>query len=68
MLERVLRLIAVNPDAPACAEEMARCRTLAAEGTSADAQLRIFSENEHEGADIALYKVSQWIREATLVA
>jgi len=68
MLERVLRLVAVNPDAPACAEEMARCRALVAEGTSADAQLRIFSENEHEGADIALYKVSRWIREATLVA
>ena len=28
------------------------------EGTSADAQLRIFTENEHEGADIALHKVT----------
>jgi len=39
-----------------------------AEGTSADAQLRIFTENEHEGADIAVHKVARWIRDATLVA
>jgi hypothetical protein len=38
------------------------------EGTSADAQLRIFTESEHEGADIALHKVSRWVRDATLVA
>ncbi len=37
-------------------------------GTSAEAQVKIFTENEHEGADIALHKVARWIRDATLVA
>jgi hypothetical protein len=44
------------------------CRAIVANGTSADAQLKIFTENEHEGADIALHKVTRWIRDATLVA
>ena len=41
---------------------------ITAEGTSAEAQLQIFTENEHEGADIALHKVARWIRDTTLVA
>jgi hypothetical protein len=30
--------------------------------------LQIFNENQHEGAEIALYKVSRWIKDATLAA
>jgi hypothetical protein len=30
--------------------------------------VKIFTENEHEGADIALQKVARWIRDTTLVA
>jgi hypothetical protein len=30
--------------------------------------VKIFTENEHEGADIALNKVARWIRDTTLVA
>jgi hypothetical protein len=30
--------------------------------------LRIFTENEHEGAEIALHKVAEWIRDATSLA
>jgi hypothetical protein len=44
-----------------------RCRAIVGGGTSADAQLTIFAENEHEGAEIALHKVIEWIRDATLM-
>jgi carboxylate-amine ligase len=68
MLDRVLEQIAADADALACADQVEHCRAIIAEGTSADAQLRIFTENEHEGADIALHKVTRWIRDATLMA
>jgi len=68
MLDRALELIAADADALGCGVDLQHCRTIIAEGTSADAQLRIFTENEHEGAEIALHKVTQWIRKATLVA
>ena len=51
-----------------CAREVEHCRQIAAAGTSAEAQVKIFTENEHEGADIALQKVARWIRDTTLVA
>jgi carboxylate-amine ligase len=63
-----LALIAADAAALGCAEELEGCRRIVAEGTSADAQMRIFTENEHEGADIALHKVTRWIRDATLDA
>jgi glutamate---cysteine ligase / carboxylate-amine ligase len=68
LLANVLELIAADAEALGCAGELDHCRAIVAEGTSADAQLRIFTENEHEGADIALHKVTRWIRDATLVA
>ena len=48
--------------------EVEHCRQIASGGTSAEAQVKIFTENEHEGADIALNKVARWIRDTTLVA
>jgi carboxylate-amine ligase len=68
MLNQVLEMTAADAAALGCADEMQHCRTIMAEGTSADAQLRIFTESEHEGADIALHKVADWIRSATLMA
>jgi glutamate---cysteine ligase / carboxylate-amine ligase len=68
LLERVLALIAADAAALGCGEEVEGCRRIVVEGTSADTQLRIFTENEHEGADIALHKVTRWIRDATLEA
>jgi len=67
-LNKVLELVAADADALGCAEQVEHCRAIAAAGTSADAQLRIFTENKHEGAEIALHKVSRWIRDATLAA
>ena len=68
MLDRVLDLVAADAEALACAEQVGHCRAIILEGTSADAQLRIFTENQHDGAEIALHKVTRWIRDATLVA
>jgi carboxylate-amine ligase len=68
MLNRVLELIEADGKALNCTEQLEHCRSIVLEGTSADAQLRIFTENEHEGADIALHKVIRWVRDATLVA
>jgi carboxylate-amine ligase len=68
MLDRILGLVAADAEALGCAEQVDHCRAIIVEGTSADAQLRIFTENQHEGAEIALQKVTRWIRDATLVA
>jgi carboxylate-amine ligase len=68
MLDRVLERIAADAEALACAEQLERCRAIIAEGTSADAQLRIFAQNEHKGAEIAIQRVARWIRDATLIA
>jgi carboxylate-amine ligase len=68
MLDRVLDLVAADAAALGCAREVEHCRQIAAGGTSAEAQVKIFTENEHEGADIALHKVARWIRDTTLVA
>jgi carboxylate-amine ligase len=68
MLERVLALVMADAEALGCAEQVGNCRAIVLEGTSADAQLRIFTENQHEGAEIALHRVTRWIRDATLVA
>ena len=68
VLDRLLDLVAADAAVLGCSAEVERCRAIVAEGTSADAQMRIFTENEHEGVDIALYRVAQWIKDATLVA
>jgi len=68
MLDRILDLVAGDAEALGCVEQVGNCRAIVLEGTSADAQLRIFTENQHEGAEIALHKVTRWIRDATLVA
>jgi glutamate---cysteine ligase / carboxylate-amine ligase len=67
-LSRLLVQIAADIEALDCADEVEYCDAIVAAGTSADAQLRIFTENQHEGAEIALHKVSRWIKDATLAA
>ena len=68
VLDQLLELLAGDADNLNCWKELESCRAIIAEGTSADAQLRIFSENEHEGAGIALHKVAEWLKAATLLA
>jgi glutamate---cysteine ligase / carboxylate-amine ligase len=68
MLDDLLEKTAGEAEALGCSAEAQHCRAIVNQGTSAEAQLRLYSENEHEGADIALYKVARWIRDATLMA
>lgn len=68
MLDRVIGLVGPDAQALGCAEQVGSCRAIVVEGTSADAQVRIFTENQHDGAEIALQRVVRWIRDATLVA
>jgi glutamate---cysteine ligase / carboxylate-amine ligase len=68
MLEDVLGLVAADAEELSCVEEVDRCRAIILEGTSADVQLRIFTENQQDGAETALKEVTRWIRDTTLVA
>jgi carboxylate-amine ligase len=68
ILNQLVEMIEADGEELDCAEQLEHCRSIVLEGTSADVQLRIFTESEHEGADIALHKVIRWIRDATLVA
>jgi carboxylate-amine ligase len=68
LLDYILDLTAMDAEALACCEQAEQCRAIILEGTSADAQLRIFAENEGHGENIALHNVTRWIRDATLLA
>ena len=68
LLDRVLELTAAETDVFACREHLEQCRAIVLEGTSADAQLRVFAENQRDGPAAALHKVTRWIRDATLLA
>jgi carboxylate-amine ligase len=68
LLNMVLELVSADAEALDCSDQLEYCRTIVFGGTSADAQLQIFTENKHEGAETALHKVSRWIRDTTLAA
>jgi glutamate---cysteine ligase / carboxylate-amine ligase len=68
LLDMVLEHVTADAEALDCSDQLEYCRTIVSGGTSADAQLQIFTENKHEGAEIALHKVSCWIRDTTLAA
>ncbi len=55
------------PHALGCVPEVEHCRTIVANGTSADAQLAIYKEESScDGADAALHAVARWIAATTL--
>jgi carboxylate-amine ligase len=68
LLDRVLELTTAEADAFACREHLEQCRAIVLEGTSADAQLRVFTENQRDGQEVALHRVTRWIRDVTLLA
>ena len=68
LLDQILELTTTDADALACRGQAEQCRAIISKGTSADAQLHIFAENESQGEDIALHNVTRWIRDATLLA
>ena len=65
---RALALVTADAEALDCSDQVEYCRTIVSGGTSADAQLQIYTENIQDGAEIALHKVARWIKDATLAA
>ncbi len=67
MLERVICDTAADADALGCSAEVNRCRTIVSSGTSADAQLALFTAHRRSGSrGAALRAVTDWIAAATL--
>jgi glutamate---cysteine ligase / carboxylate-amine ligase len=67
MLERVIEETAADAQGLGCAEEIAHCRKIVGDGTSADAQLAVFQEQRgHASRKEALQAVAEWIVGATL--
>jgi carboxylate-amine ligase len=67
MLERVIEETARDAAALDCTDEVASCRKIVGDGTSADAQLAVFEA--HKGSrnrEDALRAVTRWIADATL--
>ena len=66
-LDRAIALTAEDAAALDCAGEIAHCRAIVAQGTSADAQIRIHQAEDPSGdAAAALAKVVRWIAENTV--
>jgi carboxylate-amine ligase len=67
LLERVIEETAADAEALGCAEEIAHCRKIVGDGTSADAQLAVFQEQRGRASrKEALQAVADWIVGATL--
>ena len=67
MLDRLIEETAADADALGCTSDIARCRAIAVDGTSADSQLAVYAAHRKDAcrAD-ALRAVTSWIAEATL--
>jgi len=59
LLDMVLELVAADSEVLDCSDQVDYCRTIVSGGTSADAQLQIYTENIQGGAEIALHKVAR---------
>jgi glutamate---cysteine ligase / carboxylate-amine ligase len=64
VLDGALKMVAEDAEALGCVDDLEHCRSILVEGTSADAQLRIF--DQHQGHDDALTAVTAWIARATV--
>ena len=65
-LKRVIAESARDAEALGCTDDVERCAVVAAEGTSADAQLAIFEAHKRPPREEALRAVLDWIAAATL--
>lgn len=65
-LDRTIALVAEDAELLGCRDEVERCRTIAAEGTSADRQIELYEKAaREEGEEAALRKVTDWIVKTT---
>jgi glutamate---cysteine ligase / carboxylate-amine ligase len=68
VLESLVENMADDIAALDCEDELHQCRSILAEGSSADAQLRVYQQHQSQGSHAALQAVSHWIKDATLAA
>jgi glutamate---cysteine ligase / carboxylate-amine ligase len=66
LLEEIIAMTAEDAAALGCSNEIERCRLIITGGASAESQLSILREREHEGSEVALRAVAQWIASETL--
>ncbi len=67
VLDEVLEMVATDAAALDCADEIAHCRAIVRDGTSADTQLEVFEEaGRAPVVEAPLRQVSRWIAEATV--
>ncbi|MFC7398191.1 carboxylate-amine ligase [Chelatococcus sp. GCM10030263] len=67
LLDEVIAMTTEDVEILGCSSEIAHCRTIAAEGTSADAQIAVFESNvPKQGVEAALTAVAEWIADNTL--
>lgn len=68
LLDQVIDEVETDADRLGCRDEVARCRAIVGEGTSADAQIAVFDEAHErtESRGEALRAVTDWIAETTL--
>ena len=66
LLEEIIAMTAEDTAALGCSNEIERCRLIITGGASAESQLSVLREREHEGSEIALRAVAQWIASETL--
>jgi carboxylate-amine ligase len=65
LLDGLMDSMREDIDALGCAEEIQHCHTIISGGTSADAQLKVYQEREHEGNSRAMMAVASWVAETT---
>jgi glutamate---cysteine ligase / carboxylate-amine ligase len=67
-LDQVIDEAADDAAALGCLDDVVRCRTIVADGTSADAQLAVYRQARDKGAEReeALAAVSEWLAKTTL--
>jgi carboxylate-amine ligase len=67
VLDQLIEEITPDAESLSCLDEVKHCRTIIDAGTSADAQIAVFKDNERGGSpDIALRAVTDWLAQATL--
>jgi glutamate---cysteine ligase / carboxylate-amine ligase len=67
VLDNLIDRLLLDADALGCMNELMHCREIVTRGTSADEQLRVFSESGTDGGSEAAFRaVSSWIASTTI--
>ena len=65
VFQQLVAMLEEDIAALGCAEEVERCARIITDGTSADMQLKLYEEREHEGSAAAMRAVASWVAQTT---